>query len=96
MVLLQTCSDGDQEAERCASVDRHCGWQDADGPEGRGDLDAAATRTDSSKEMSFLGLTPEVRMGDSVRSHTEASGMRLLGLQANSATDSLCDLGHDI
>lgn len=62
----------------------------------RGTLDAAATHMDSSKEMSFLCLTPEGRTGISVRGHTEASGMRLLGLQANSATDSLCDLGHDI
>lgn len=77
-------------------TDRHYRWQDADGSEGQGDLDAAATHMDSSKEMSFLCLNPEGRTGISVRGHMEASGMRLLGLQANSATDSLCDLGHDI
>lgn len=71
------------------TVQKVCVW-------GGGDLESAATPMDSSKEMSFLCLTPESRTGISVRGHTEASGTRLLGSQANSATDSLCDLGHDI
>lgn len=63
---------------------------------GRRDLESAWTRMDSAKKMSFLCLTPESRTGISVRGHMEASGTRLLGSQANSATDSLCDLGHEI
>lgn len=73
-------------------IDRHYGWQDVEGPEGGGDLDAAATCLESSREMSFLCLALEGEMAVSVRGHTEASGTRLLGSQA---TDSLRGVGHD-